>query len=314
MVMLFSNRNILYLLIICLLAIDGVGCVAQYRPQYSQYMFNGLAINPAYAGSQDALNIAALYRSSQWGSSVVGAPVTQTFAGDFPLHNQQLALGLMVFNDKINIIRNSGAYFSYAFRINAGAGKLSFGLQAGFDLQHEDHTKLILANPVPEDPMFSLENAYSMFMPNVGVGTYYYTPKFFVGISLPQLLKYSPQTAKSNDFKLTLANTMLYGGTIISAGKDFKIKPTTLLQYAYTGFLWDVSCNFLLLKEILELGLSWRNIGVLVAMAQIKINKVSIGYAYDYALGKPSAINTTHEIMLRYDLNFKIKAISPLHL
>ena len=287
-----------------------VTCGAQYRPQYSQYMFNGLAINPAYAGVREALNVAALYRSSQWGKSVDGAPVTQTFAGDFPLPNPKLALGLMIFNDKINTVGNTGAYFAYAFRVKAGAGKLSFGMQAGIDLLHDDHTKFILIDE--GDPMFSPGEKISIFMPNFGVGTYYYTSNFFAGLSLPQLLTYTPTTAKEYVGNLTLANTMLYGGVIISAGADFKLKPSTMLQYVGSGLLWDINCNFLLLQERLELGVSLRTSGVLVAMAQFKINQFRIGYAHDYGIGKPNAINTSHEILLRYDLNFKVKAISPL--
>ena len=143
------------ILIILLLLLAGITCRAQYHPQYSQYMFNGLALNPAYAGSQEVLSLAALYRSSQWGNSIEGAPVTQTFSGDFPLRNPQLAFGLLVFNDKISIFRQTGAYLAYAFRVRAGKGKLSFGLQAGFDLQREDESDIhIIQRP---DQLFSLE-------------------------------------------------------------------------------------------------------------------------------------------------------------
>ena len=288
-----------------------ITCSAQYHPQYSQYMFNGLAINPAYAGSREALNVAALYRSSQWGKSVEGAPVTQTLAGDFPLLNPQVALGLMIFNDKIHTVGHTGAYFAYAYRVVAGAGKLSFGLQAGIDVLHDDHTIHIGKLVDDGDPMFSLDGKFNIFMPNFGVGTYYYTSNFFAGLSLPQLLTYTPTTAKEYKGKLTLANTILYGGVIVPAG-NLKLKPSTMLQYVGSGLLWDINCNFLLLQERLELGLSYRSSGVLVSMAQFRINQLRIGYAYDYGIGKPTAINTTHEILLRYDLNFNVRAVSPL--
>ena len=297
-------------IILCLLAI--APCRAQYHPQYSQYMFNGLALNPAYAGSQEVLNIAALYRSSQLGNSIDGAPVTQTFAGDFPLRNPQLALGLLVFNDQIGIFRQTGAYFAYAFRVRAGEGKLSFGLQAGFDLQREDGSNIyIIQRP---DPMFDLE-VHNSFMPNVGAGAYYYTPKYFIGLSLPQFLAYFPKTADSYSGKLTFSNTMLYGGIIIPAGNNFKVRPSTLLQYTPTGILFDLNCNVIFFGERLELGVSYRNSSTLVAMTQIRIySQLCLGYAYDHAFGKPNVINTSHEIMLRYDLKFKVKAASPLFL
>jgi type IX secretion system PorP/SprF family membrane protein len=274
-------------------------------------MFNGLALNPACAGSGEALSLAAFYRTSQWGNGVEGMPSTQTFSGDFPLRNPQVALGLLVFNDQISIFRQTGAYVAYAFRVRAGEGKLSFGLQAGFDMQREDETGIrIIQNP---DPLFSPE-VHNNFMPNVGVGAYYYTSKYFAGLSLPQFLAYSPNTADSYKGKLTFSNTILYGGVIIAAGSGFKIKPSTLLQYVGKGILFDLNCSFLMLKESLELGVSYRNGSTLVGMIQFKINQLRIGYAYDCAFGKPSVINTSHEIMLRCDFKFKVKAVSPLYL
>ena len=304
----FSRDNkilniILFLLILC------VTCSAQYHPQYSQYMFNGLALNPAYAGSQEVLNIATLCRNSQWGNSMEGAPVTYTFAGDFPLRNPQLALGLMVFDDIISIFKQTGAYVTYSFRVRAGDGKLSFGMQAGFDLQRENQSGLVILQP--DDPFFDLEK-HNTFMPNIGVGAYYYTTGFFAGLSFPQLLAYSPLNAGSYKSKLTLSNTMLYGGMIVPASRDFKIKPSLLLQYAGNGVLLDMNCNFLMFKEKIELGVSWRNSTTLVGMAQFRFNSFCIGYSYDFAIGKPGAINTSHEIMLRYDLKIRVKAANPL--
>jgi len=294
--------NRLILTILCLLA-SGFGSNAQYNPQYSQYMFNGLAINPAFAGSMEALNVSALYRGSQLGNSVKGAPVTQTLAGDFQLRNPQLAIGMMIFNDQIHTLRNTGAYFAYVFRVRVGEGKLSFGLQAGVEQQREANKNLILVHS--DDPLFR-SDVNKIFMLNVGAGTYYYTPKFFAGLSFPQI-------SEINSGKL-IFSPKLYGGTIFSTDKDLKIKPSTLVQYSGTGVLWDLNCNFLLMQERLELGASWRNAGVFVAMVQFKYNNFTIGYAHDYAIGKPNAINTTHEIMLRYDLNIRVNAMSTLFL
>jgi len=298
-------------LIIFFLLMVGATCRGQYHPQYSQYMFNGLAVNPAYAGSKEVLNLAALYRSSQWGGSIEGAPVTQTFASDFPLRNPQLALGLLVFNDKISIFRQTGAYFAYAFRVKAGEGKLSFGLQAGFDLQHENYSGINIKDH--DDELFMGERL-NTFMPNVGTGVYYYRSNFFAGLSIPQLLAYSPNTANSYKGKPTPSNIMLYSGATVPAGRDLKVKPSALLQYIGTGLLFDANCNFALFKEKFEFGASWRSSNTLVGMVQFRLQSLCIGYAHDYALGKPSAINTSHEIMLRYDFRIMVNAVNPLHL
>jgi len=305
----YSKDNKL-LMIICLLMVGSI-CRAQYHPQYSQYMFNGLALNPAYAGSQEVLNLAALYRSSQWGNSMEGAPVTQTFAGDFPLRNPQLALGLLVFNDKISIFRQTGAYYAYAFRVKAGEGKISFGLQAGFDLHHEDFSGINIKDP---DDILFMGEEHNTFMPNVGAGVYYYQSNFFAGLSAPQLLAYLPNTANSYKGKLTHSNIILYGGVIVPAGNDLKIKPSTLMQTTGNGLLFDVNCNFAFLREMFEIGASWRNSKVLIGMVQFRFQSFCIGYAHDYALEKPSAINSSHEIMLRYDFKIKVKAVNPLRL
>ena len=306
----WCSKDNKFLMVICLLMVGAV-CRAQYHPQYSQYMFNGLALNPAYAGSQEVLNLAALYRSSQWGASMDGTPVTQTFAGDFPLRNPQLALGLMVFNDKISIYRQSGAYFAYAFRVKAGEGKLSFGLQAGFDLHHEDYSGITIKDK--DDEMFNGE-VHNTFMPNTGAGIYFNTARFFAGLSLPQFLSYSPKKANSYSAKPTLSNFMLYSGITIPAGRNVKVKPSTLLQHTGNGLLIDLNCNFALFRDLLEIGASWRNRNTLVSMVQFRYQSFCIGYAYDYALGKPNAINSSHEIMLRYDLKIVVNAVNPLRL
>ena len=304
------SKNSRFFIVLCLL-LANIACRAQYHPQYSQYMLNGLAINPAYAGSQEVLSLALLHRNSQWGNSVEGAPVTQTFSGDFPLRNPQLALGMLVYNDQISIFRQTGAYFAYAFRVKAGEGKLSFGLQAGLDLQREDQSKIAIIDP--EDPFFD-GKIHQTFMPNAGAGVYYYTSKYFVGLSLPHLLAYKPQNAGSYQPKLNPPHTMLYGGMVIPTPLGFSFKPSTLLQYTGTGLLVDLNCNVGLLKDKLELGASWRNEKTLVALAQFRFQSFCLGYAYDYAIGKPSAINTSHEILLRFDFKIKVKAVNPLQL
>jgi type IX secretion system PorP/SprF family membrane protein len=274
-------------------------------------MLNGLAINPAYAGSQEVLSLALLHRNSQLGNSVEGAPVTQTFSGDFPLRNPQLALGMLVYNDQISIFRQTGAYFAYAFRVKAGEGKLSFGLQAGFDLQREDQSRITVFDP--GDPFFD-GNIHHSFMPNAGAGAFYYTSKYFVGLSFPHLLKYIPQKSVSYQPELNIPNTMLYGGIIVPTEYNFSLKPSALLQYTETGFLVDLNCNVGFLRDKLELGVSWRNESTLVAMAQFRFQSFCLGYAYDCAIGKPSAINTSHEIMLRFDFKIIVKAVNPIQL
>lgn len=298
------------LIVICLLA--GTSCWAQYRPVYDQYMFNGLALNPAFAGSGEVLSLSALCRFNRL-SGFEGAPVTQTLSGDFPLRNPQVALGLLVFNDQIAIYRQTGLFASYAFRVKLGPGKLSLGLQAGFSQMREDESRIHTLDRQP-DPMFS-SGIYKFFMPNVGVGAFYYTPQYFAGLSLPQLLSYSPQAAASYKGRLSMENIMLYGGVTVPVSSNLKIRPSALLQYA-SGILCDLNCNVLLFPgNRLEFGISYRNAGTLVAMTEIRVNpQICVGYAFDHALGKLNAISSSHEIMVRYEFRYRIKAENPLYL
>jgi len=298
---------------IFLLLTFSVICNAQNRPVYSHYMYNGLAINPAYAGSNEALNITALYRNSQWDNSINGAPVTQLFSGDFPLRNPQYAVGLTVFNDNINILQQSGAYFSYSYRINKFNGKLSFGARVGFDLQSEELAKISTIEQ--SDYMFNY-NIHNNLMPNIGIGTYYYRENIFAGISIPHLLEHTSKSDNSyKAIRSTLSKSMFYFGVFVPTGIDLKLRPTTLIQFESRGVLYDLNCNFIFFKDIFELGISWRSSNVLVGMAKVRIAPLSIGYAYDYGINKPEAINTSHEIMLRFDLiRKKVIAATPLYL
>jgi len=271
-------------------------------------MFSGLAINPAYAGSLEVLNLLAIYRSSQLGKGMDGAPVTQTFVGDFPLRDPQLGLGLTIFNDKAGYIGQSGMYFAYAFRVKAGEGKLSLGMQAGFDTHRLDMNLDDLIDQ--DDPLFY--KTQLSFMPNVGAGAYYYTSRYFVGLSLPKILAYKAnvknQQVKNSKHDFVIPNTILYGGFVYPAVKNLKIKPSALLQYAGKKIFADLNCNVGMFEEKIELGVSWRMKSSLTALAQYRIQSLCIGYAHDFFIGKLSPINTSHEIMLRYDFKIVVKA------
>jgi type IX secretion system PorP/SprF family membrane protein len=294
----------------CLL-LASIICYAQNDPLFNQYRYNGLAINPAFAGGREALNLSVCYRS-QW-SQLPDAPVTQTLTGDFPMLNPRIAIGLLFVNDKIGIYRKTGIYGAYAFRTPVGNGKFSLGLQGGFDMMHEDQRSIRLLEP--GDPLFLAGN-YKAFMPNVGAGIFYHTPAFFAGLSVPRLLQYTPSSANTYKSALVLRNAMLYGGYIFTAGNNIKIKPSTLMYFGQNAFLADVNCNISFLKdELLEVGASYRSSNVWVVMAEVRIHRrFCVGYSYDHAMGTANITNGSHEIMLRYEFRHQINAENPLYL
>ena len=169
------------LLFICLLLLPLCRIVAQQDPMYSQYMFNMLAVNPAYAGSREVLSATALGRW-QW-VGIDGSPQTQTFSLDAPVKNKQFGLGLQLVNDKLGVSRNTGIFGSYAYRLRLNnKALLSMGLQAGAYWFRSD-----LVGVVSNDNAFAAN--VSRVLPNVGAGIYYNTDKFYLSVSMPHLLK-----------------------------------------------------------------------------------------------------------------------------
>ncbi|MDR1666971.1 MAG: type IX secretion system membrane protein PorP/SprF [Bacteroidales bacterium] len=304
----FSGNKLLF---ICGLLLSTFFCKAQHNPLYDQYRYNGLAINPAFAGSREVMNVAVLYRM-QW-LKMESAPVTQTLAGDFPLYNPQLALGLLVVNDKTGVYGKTGIYGIYAFRIKTRKGKFSLGLQGGFDRMREDLTEIKTLQS--GDPMFDA-GQHRLFMPNIGIGSYYYSKTCFAGLSIPRLLLYVPVGADKYKGKLSLHDVMLYGGVNITVHPSFKIKPSTLIRYSPHDIMIDVNCNAVFLPgERLEAGLSYRSTKVWGVTAGIRINpRIHIGYAYDHAFGIANIAGGSHEMLLRYEFRYRINAQNPLYL
>jgi type IX secretion system PorP/SprF family membrane protein len=156
----------------------------QQEPMYSQYMFNMLNINPAYAGSRGAISTVALYRN-QW-VGFPGAPRTTSFSFDMPLQNKKIGIGAQFYDDRIGIERTTGFNAMYAFRFQfAGSGTLSLGLQAGLLNYQANYTEV--NTYVPNDPAFS-SNVRGV-LPAFAAGIYYNSDKFYVGFSAPALLK-----------------------------------------------------------------------------------------------------------------------------
>jgi len=301
-------RYSLFILLICL----SVRANCQLAPIYSQYMMNGMAINPAYAGSRDVLSLSLMSRW-QW-VGFEGAPVTTTFSGNMPFKNKALAMGLIVSNEKIGIQNTLSCFGNYAYRLRTNDGFLSFGLKAGFEMLRENQSLITTQNP---DAAFENGNK-GYFLPNFGFGVYFYNPKFFAGISIPTFMSYREKSAGSgfeayNDVRNY--NYLITGGMLVNINDNFKIKPSTLLRYtANAPFQYDLNCNFILLKEgKLWLGASYRSKEAFVGLLEFQINtQLRLGYSYDYSLGGLSKYNSgSHEIMLRYEFRYILKALNP---
>jgi type IX secretion system PorP/SprF family membrane protein len=296
--------------------------VFSQKPQdsYSQYMVNGLAINPAYAGVRDVFSTSFLFKK-QW-TGINGSPMAQTFSAHAPTRNDKVGLGLFLMNKQEAYVQEIESYLNYAFRVHIGTGKLSLGLKAGVIYKLENLSDIISKLDDPTDPSFA--NApESEIQPNFGTGFYYYTERFFIGGSVPLLLNYVQDTLtyKSKFFFSPENNTyMLTAGALVNILDGFKWKPTILIKFlGYNStFQIDINSNFIFWEDRLWLGTSIRTgeepIGsTVIGLLEVKLTEqFMIGYSYDHSLGNLNTImNGAHEIFLRYEFGYKVKATNP---
>ncbi len=284
--------------------------LAQQDPLYSQYMFNTLAFNPAYAGSGDVFTVMALSRH-QW-VGFEGAPATQTILAHSPLRSQNLALGLSVINDKLGPTRQTGMFADFAYRIRTGeSSRLAFGLKGGFNSFRAD-----LAGLSTVDPDQANVDIQGKMLPNFGFGLFWHTPLAYVGVSAPKLLE--NETVEATNGLLTTGSEerhyFVMGGYVMDLGRDLKFKPSFMARLvAGAPLSLDVNANFLL-RERIWFGAMYRLGNSFGLLGQYQVNdQLRIGYAFDLATTKLGAYNAgTHEIMLSYDLRFiKGRTISP---
>jgi type IX secretion system PorP/SprF family membrane protein len=284
---------------------------AQQDPMYTQYMFNTQTINPAYAGTWDAVGFMVLARQ-QW-VGIENAPSTQTFSFQMPLKNEKVGIGLNIVNDKVGFERRFGVFADYSYKIKfEGLTNLRFGLKGGFTNYRNNLSEHILNDP--NDPAFVGEIDHK-FLPNVGVGLLLENPNYYVGISVPKLVN-SQYEATGNNFAVQgeLRHFFLIAGYVYTINDDFKFKPTVLAKATIGAPLQlDFTAN-LLLKDKLWLGAMYRTGDSFGFIAQwIFDKKLRVGYAIDFTTSNlRSSHYSTHEIMLSYELKIlKQKIISP---
>lgn len=283
---------------------------AQQEIMFTQYMFNGLALNPAYAGSHEAVSMTFLARD-QWGG-IEGAPNTQTFSIHSPVNKKSIALGLQIIHDKISVFNQYGVNAAYAYRIPTGNGTLSFGLQGGFTSYQAELTQLS-TNHTSE--VFGAD--VSKFLPNFGAGVYYYSKKYYLGFSIPQLISNSlhDEIVGVDSDARQKRHYFLTSGYVFDLSRNVKFKPNALLKVVEGAPIeLDLNAN-VLLNNVVWLGLSWRSFADFDALLELQVNnQLLIGYSYDFA-------NTTdlrrvnsgsHELMLNYRLRYaKKKVVTP---
>ena len=279
---------------------------AQQYPIHSQYIFNGLILNPAYAGSHVQFSASAMYRN-QW-VNFEGAPKTLFFSAHTSLMDEKMGLGLLVNDDRIGSYSNQNIYGSYAFIIKTPKGKLAMGVQAGVNILSADFQDLNLDDPGDN----SFANVSGNLKPNFGTGVYFYNKKMFAGFSVPFLL--------NNGFgNVDLENALneiraaryyyLTGGLMLpmNLNKTVYLQPSVLIRGQEGAPLnFDINAS-VVFYDLLNVGVSYRNIDAVVSYIDFKLTEsFHFSYSYDWTTSDiRNASNGTHEFMINYRVRLK---------
>jgi type IX secretion system PorP/SprF family membrane protein len=298
------KRTLRFLLAIAFLA-SAINAYCQQQATYAQYMFNGLAINPAYAGSHDVLSANFLGRFQSIG--LPGAPTTQTFAVHSPIANQRFAVGLMVVNDHIGVINQTGTSGIYAYRLPMKkGGSISFGLEVGLSTYRANYTQLDIYQ---NDQLFAANVRQNRL--NVGAGVYITKPFWYVGLSMPHMMNNVFDRAKDYKTVYQSVPVILTGGYVFTLNPMLKVKPNFLFK-AVDGrpVELDLNANFLF-DDVVWVGVSYKFVNAVVFLTELQItDQLRFGYSYSMATGPiKQAELGSHELLVQYIFKFRKEGI-----
>lgn len=284
----------------------------QQLPQFTQYMYNTVSINPAYAGSRETLSIVALHRT-QW-VGIDGGPTTQTLSIHTPTRNEKVGLGFSFINDKLGYENFAYLYADFSYTIQTGTKtKLAFGLKGGFTHYFLDE-ELLNDPSIITDPFFNdVSNRWS---PNIGAGVYWHSDKWYVSLSAPRILNTDYNKGKQGNVDYVALERVSYyltGGYVFDLSESVKFKPAFLVK-ATNGapISYDFTANFLF-NEKFWLGAAYRmneSAGAFGGIVDFQVSKtLRLGYAYEHPISdiRPYS-DGTHEVLLMFEV-FKDKRI-----
>ena len=276
---------------------------SQQRPQFTQYMYNSIAFNPAYAGSREYMVVNLLHRS-QW-LGIDGAPTTQTLSAHTLIPDlKNIGVGLSVVRDELGFESTTDAFVNLSYTIDLDSDqdhRLAFGVKAGatkYDLNEE-----LLNDPAAAPDNF-IDTVNFSWLPNAGVGLYFRGEYYYLGLSIPKIFTY-----ESNDtgfVSFDRSSVFLNGGYLLEASKHLSFKPMFLIKYTDGAPLsFDLSAMFLI-NEKLWLGGSYRFTDSFGLIANFEVaERFSIGYSYDYITSNLGEFSSgSHELILAYMFDF----------
>lgn len=300
----FLPRAIIILMTMIVLVLPVKKAFGQQDPMYTQYMENLMTINPAYAGSKDLLSLMLISRD-QW-VTMANAPDTRTIAIHSPVKNTNTGIGLSLLYDEIKPIKQTGVYFDYSYTLRFSRERnLALGLKAGVNFYDAALTSLEINDP--GDPVFAADINRN-FLPNFGVGAFYHANRYYLGLSIPKIIR---NTINKNGFATEHFNKeeihlFLMGGYVFGVNRIVKFKPSFLYRFVNNSPLsFDLNGTFMFYDR-LWLGAMYRLGESFGGLFQLQVtDQLKIGYSYDLPVSKLGAYNKgTHEIMLSFDFDF----------
>lgn len=290
-------KQLKYILLL-IISISGINNVfGQQQPVTDLYIFEGMAINPAYTGTPVQLSVTIINRD-QW-ANFPGAPVTQLFVAHSSFMQNKIGVGLLVTRDVIGIHEDLGLFGTYSYKIQMKGANLSLGLQGGFNSISSDFNKLNLKDQ--NDQL--LQGNVTTMNPNFGAGALLYNAESYVGFSVPYILN-----SELIDIEGVLSEARryryyyLYGGTSFELSPDVRFKPAALVRFQEQAPLsFDLNGTFIF-YETAGIGASYRWEDSVTLIFELKLHEnIHMGYGYNHTISEINKYsNGTHEIMLNY--------------
>jgi type IX secretion system PorP/SprF family membrane protein len=303
--------KMLYVTVLCVIGLFNSKLFAQTEPMYSQYMYNMLGVNPAYAGNREALSL-NFFQRNQW-VGIKGAPKTTSISMDQSIKEGKMGWGLQVYDDRLGVESATGFNGMLSTRVQVSEkGILSGGLSLGM-MNYRINLNDVNNRNNPNDPSFISTDNPSKWNPSLGMGIYYNTDRFYAGLSTPSILKarlasyenMNTSIQKSDAFHL-FANA----GYVFDINEDVKLKPSTMVKMVSGAPIeTDINLN-VWLKDLLGFGASYRTGDAFVGMVELQAtSNLRFGYAYDMPFNPLKYFTKgSHELILRYEIgNFKTK-------
>jgi len=300
------NRKLTITIILLWLLALATIVKAQQETQHSMYFFNPVLLNPAYAGSQEAIQVTGTVRD-QW-TGLKGAPKTQVLSVHSPLRTENLGLGLTVMNDQLGVTKNTGLYadIAYSIKVNKKNNRLAFGVKLGMDFFRQDFSSLRVNDNT--DALYTDGFNYKKNLFNVGAGVYYYGKRHYIGISTPRLVK-NKINIDASQSAIQENHYYAFGGIVVKINPAINMRPSFIVKYVNNAPLSiEGNLSFLFYDKI-WIGAMYRHKAAAGLNMMYNINQnLRIGYAYDYQLTSLQKFSQgSHEIMLSYDLRSKAK-------